>query len=131
MKTADIRRIAQLLRALGDPTRLQIFSMLCCCNSPLAVKDSGQVRPVCGQTAGEICCQVTGQGRINSRISFHLKELRQAGLISVERQGKHMICAIKPDTLSEIKSVFEQMAAKMISKKRGRSCKMKQSKCNQ
>jgi ArsR family transcriptional regulator, arsenate/arsenite/antimonite-responsive transcriptional repressor len=126
----DILRIARFLKALGDPTRLQIFSMLCCCNSALAVGTGGGVRPMCGQTAGEICCQVTGEGRINSRISFHLKELRQAGLISVERQGKHMVCAIKPDIVSEIKDLFEQMAANTTSTKRGKRCGTKQSKSN-
>lgn len=83
-----------MFKALGDPTRLQIFEFLreCCC--PVAVDDTGDVRPAVGPTVGEVCCRVTGAGQINSRISFHLKELRLAGLITVERRGKNMICGV-------------------------------------
>lgn len=91
---------AAMFKALGDPTRLRIFEFLCqqCC--PVAVEDNGDVRPVSGPTVGEVCCQVTGADHITSTISFHLKELRLAGLITVDRRGKNMICGINREVVA-------------------------------
>ena len=91
---------AQMFKALGDPTRLQILKFLleCCC--PVAVEESGDVRPIIGPTVGEVCCQVTGVDQITSRVSFHLKELRLANLITMERRGKNMICSANQEAVN-------------------------------
>lgn len=96
--------LAGMFKALGDPTRLRIFEFLCrqCC--PVAVEENGDVRPILGPTVGAVCCHVTGAERINSTISFHLKELRLAGLITVERHGKNMICGVKRDAVAALAS---------------------------
>lgn len=88
-----------MFKALGDPTRLRIFDFLRCCCGSVAVGAEGEVRPVEGPTVGEVCCQVTGADKITSTISFHLKELRNAGLIVMERRGKNMICSLDRDAL--------------------------------
>lgn len=93
---------AAMFKALGDPTRLRIFTFLrsCCC--PVAVEETGDVRPVEGPTVGEVCCQITGVERINSTISHHLKELRLAGLITIERRGKNMLCGINREAITAL-----------------------------
>ena len=101
-----------MFKALGDPTRLRIFEFLRACGTPVAVAESGDVRPVSGPTVGEVCCQVTGSERITSSISFHLKELRQAGLITMERRGKNMICAVNPEAVDALASYFSGAAAR-------------------
>src|SRR5688572_641864 len=98
---AEVGRAA-MFKALGDPTRLRIFEFLRSCCGPVAVGDSGEVRPVDGPTVGEVCCQVTGVERITSTISHHLKELRQAGLITMERRGKNMICGINQEAVAAL-----------------------------
>lgn len=99
-----------MFKALGDPTRLRIYEFLCrqCC--PVAVEESGDVRPVLGPTVGEVCCHVTGAERINSTISFHLKELRLAGLITVDRRGKNMICGVNSETGAALASYLDGLS---------------------
>ena len=96
--------VAAMFKALGDPTRLHIFEFLrsCCC--PVAVDATGDVRPVTGPTVGEVCCHVTGAEQINSKISHHLKELRLAGLITVERRGKNMLCGVNRPAVAALAS---------------------------
>lgn len=97
-----------MFKALGDPTRLRIFEFLrsCCC--PVAVGDEGEVRPVQGPTVGEVCCSVLGTEKIPSSLSFHLKELRNARLITMERRGKHMICGIDRQSLASLAEYLTQ-----------------------
>jgi ArsR family transcriptional regulator, arsenate/arsenite/antimonite-responsive transcriptional repressor len=103
----DDKEKAAMFKALGDPTRLRIFEFLRSCCGPVAVGEGGEVRPVTGPTVGEVCCQVTGAGRITSTVSFHLKELRNAGLITMERRGKNMICGIDRDAVGRLAAYLE------------------------
>ena len=96
--------VAAAFKALGDPTRLKIFEFLFSCCAPVAVEEeTGDVRPVDGPTVGEVCCRVTGAEKITSTVSFHLKELRNAGLITMEKRGKNVVCSVNQDVVSELK----------------------------
>jgi len=98
--------IAGKFKALGDPTRLRIYTFLCDCCCPVVVEDSGQVRPVEGPTVGDVCCHVTGEEQSSSNISFHLKELRNAGLITMEKRGKYVICGIDNASQETLRRFF-------------------------
>lgn len=102
------------LKALADPTRLQIVEMLasCCCAEGY-VNDDGSIE---GPSAGEICCQITGAEKITSTISHHLHELDAARLISMEKRGKRTICRLKPETLTEISQSLGNLANRELRK---------------
>lgn len=84
-RPADVARLARLFHALSDETRLRIVGKLlggemCVCNLTDAL-DAGQ-----------------------SRLSFHLKALKDAGIVSDRRAGRWVHYALNPDVLQEIKS---------------------------
>jgi ArsR family transcriptional regulator len=106
----SLKEKADMFRALGDPTRLRIFEFLRCCRTPVAVGDDGDVRPAQGPTVGEVCCQVTGVEKITSTISFHLKELRTAGLITMEKRGKNMICSVDREAVQKLSAYLAEAA---------------------
>lgn len=91
--------VTPLFRALGDPTRRRIFEFLCerCC--PVAVEETGEVHQVKGATVGDVCCHITGSDKFSSTISFHIKELRLAGLINAEKDGKFMVCSVRREAI--------------------------------
>ena len=74
----------ELLRALADPIRLQVVEAL-----------AGGERCVCELTAELDLAQ--------SRLSFHLRVLRQAGLISGRQQGRWMYYRLQPDALPRLR----------------------------
>jgi ArsR family transcriptional regulator, arsenate/arsenite/antimonite-responsive transcriptional repressor len=96
-------QLAMQFKALGDPTRLRLFRSLLDCCGAIAIENNGDIRPVSTQnslTVGEVCCRVTGEERITSTLSAHLKELRLAGLITMEKSGRHVICAVNRESVA-------------------------------
>ncbi|MBV6459784.1 MAG: hypothetical protein HONBIEJF_02937 [Fimbriimonadaceae bacterium] len=104
----DSTRLARMCKALGDPTRVRIFEFLLQCRDcEVGIDDSGSVSPASGPSVGQVCCHITGIDRATSTISFHLKELREAGLIRMEKRGQQMICGIDPDGLKGLAGYFQ------------------------
>lgn len=90
-----------MFKALGDPTRLHIFQFLrsCCC---AIVGGDGEMTAFEGPTITEVCGHVTGDRKITTTMSFHLKELRIAGLIETQKRGKNVCCCINQKALDSL-----------------------------
>ncbi|MFI9806595.1 ArsR/SmtB family transcription factor [Streptomyces sp. NPDC052301] len=78
--------LAKLFKALGDPVRLRLLSM------------------IASRAGGEICvCDLTPAFDLSQpTISHHLKLLRQAGLIDCERRGTWVHYWALPATLDRL-----------------------------
>lgn len=97
-------RLAAIFKALGDPTRLQVFLTLRACEAAVEVDEEGACRPAGSLTVGEVCCRLNQR---MSTISHHLKELRLAGLIRMEKRGRRIYCSVSDDVLEEIREFFD------------------------
>ncbi|MEB3332272.1 MAG: metalloregulator ArsR/SmtB family transcription factor [Synechococcaceae cyanobacterium] len=80
-----------LLRALADPIRLQVMQEL---------------------ASGERCvCELTAELALaQSKLSFHLKVLKQAGLLSSRQQGRWIYYSLRPQSLERLQSWLGQLA---------------------
>jgi len=100
----NVEKFAEMFKALSNPHRLKIFLRLVSCCQP------GTVTSIDESFGSEGCACVgeLGQdlGIVPSTISHHIKELRQAGLIRMERRGQKMECWVDPETVAALQSFF-------------------------
>lgn len=82
--------LAEAFKALGDPVRLQLLSIL-------ATADSGEV---CA------CDLVEPVGKSQPTVSHHLKVLRDAGLVTATRRGTNIWYAAAPDQVAALRAVL-------------------------
>ena len=87
----DVARAAALFHALSDETRLGILEML-----------RGGERCVCDLQADLDAAQ--------SRLSFHLRVLREAGLVTDRKEGRWSYYALVPDALAEVHAAAVRLA---------------------
>jgi len=89
----DLHRAVTLFHALSDETRLSILDML---------RD------------GERCvCELQEElDAAQSRLSFHLRVLREAGLVTDRREGRWSYYSIVPEALAEVHDLAVEMQPK-------------------
>ena len=102
----DVERLAAMFKALSNPQRLRMFVKLAtkCC----AAGDPCDTRKVTYCCAGEVGADLDLAA---STVSHHLKELRQAGLMQVERRGQKVDCRVDAGSLRLLADFFESHSA--------------------
>ena len=81
----EAERTAAVFRALGDPARVRIVSLLA--NSP---------DPVC------VCEFTEALGLSQGTVSFHLKKLLNEGLLEREQRGTWAYYSLRRDVLAQL-----------------------------
>jgi ArsR family transcriptional regulator len=83
--------LAALFKAIGDPVRLRLLSL------------------IASHEGGEACvCELTAAFDLTGpTISHHLKVLREAGLIGSQRRGTWVFYWINPDLLIRMSGVLD------------------------
>jgi ArsR family transcriptional regulator len=80
-------RLVALGRALSDPKRVRMLSMMADGRSCCDFSDSGV--PAVEGEEGICICEFEDQfGMGQSKVSYHMKKLKDAGLVREERRGK-------------------------------------------
>src|SRR5215218_6903486 len=99
----DVTRAARLFHALSDGTRLAILQRL---------------------RFGERCvCDLTGAlDAAQSRLSFHLKVLKDAGLVTDRREGRWMYYTLNTNGLAEVSEAIETLASPVSARERKTGC---------
>jgi ArsR family transcriptional regulator len=79
----EAERTSKMFKALGDPVRLRLFSL------------------VASHEGGEACvCDISDVGVSQPTVSHHLKKLKDAGLLTSERRGTWVYYRVEPSVLA-------------------------------
>ncbi|WP_331766691.1 metalloregulator ArsR/SmtB family transcription factor [Embleya sp. NBC_00896] len=87
---SDAERLAGMFKALGDPIRLRLYSM------------------IAARGGEEVCvCDIQDVGVSQPTVSHHLKKLREAGLITGERRGTWVYYRAVPSASASLSALLD------------------------
>ncbi|MGW0627798.1 ArsR/SmtB family transcription factor [Streptomyces sp. NPDC002758] len=79
----EAEKTARMFKALGDPVRLRLFSL------------------VASHEGGEACvCDISDVGVSQPTVSHHLKKLKEAGMLTSERRGTWVYYRVEPSVVA-------------------------------
>lgn len=87
---ADAEELARAFKALSDPVRLRLLSL------------------IANAEGGTACsCDLEEPvGKTQSTVSYHLSVLADAGLITKEKVGKWVYCAVVPERVDQLRDAL-------------------------
>lgn len=90
LSTDQAAGVARVFKALGDPVRLRILSI------------------VASHAGGEACvCDLAAEFDLSQpTISHHLKVLKEVGLLTSERRASWVYYRVVPETLGELSALL-------------------------
>jgi len=98
-KKLDIKMLSRVFKALSNPNRLQIYLEV------LAHRHSGIEAPGAGCGIADLIIKLSVGA---PTISHHVKELVDAGLVSVEKNGKYVTCHLDESMQKQLSAFFSE-----------------------
>jgi ArsR family transcriptional regulator len=94
MSAAQAEQVAPLLKALADPVRLRLVSL------------------IAASAGGEACvCDLNDAFDLTqATISHHLKVLHSAGVLDRDKRGVWVYYAVRPEALASVATLFDTAA---------------------
>jgi ArsR family transcriptional regulator, arsenate/arsenite/antimonite-responsive transcriptional repressor len=95
LSPANAADMAKVFKVLGDPVRLRVLSM------------------IAARRGGEVCvCDITDAFDLTGpTISYHLRQLREAGLVDCERRATWVYYWIVPERLGALSRFLDPAEA--------------------
>ena len=97
---AGAQELALLFKAVADPVRLRLLSLIAC-------HDGGE---------SCVCDLLDAFDMTPPSVSYHLKILREAGLISSERRGTWVYYRVNPDVMTCMSAVLVPQPAALAAR---------------
>nr|WP_246459152.1 metalloregulator ArsR/SmtB family transcription factor [Streptomyces himalayensis] len=91
----EAQRLAAMLKAIADPTRLQIFRII--------------ERAPAGEAC--VCDLVACLGFRQPTVSHHLKTMTEAGLLNRERRGTWAWYSVNQEGLNKVRAILDPSVA--------------------
>jgi ArsR family transcriptional regulator, arsenate/arsenite/antimonite-responsive transcriptional repressor len=96
-----VERLLALGRALSDPIRVRMLGMMAegrsCCDLPdLGVPAEDEDKGIC------VCEFEDYFGMGQSKVSYHVRKLREAGLVREEKRGKWSFYSLDKESAGEV-----------------------------
>ena len=118
-------RLSRWAHALSDPIRLRMLEVMVtaqeCCrpggeptgpsdDTAAAGAETGRRAAASSPPAGVCVCELQSlQGLAQSKVSYHLKVLRDAGLVREQRRGKWSFYAVDDDAAHEFAAALPRL----------------------
>lgn len=109
---AAIDRVVAVAKALSDPVRVRMLAAMARGRSCCILPDLGVPVPDDGPAAEALCvCEFQElSGLAQSKVSYHLRILKDAGLVFEERRGRWSFYGLQPDGLAAVGAALQALA---------------------
>jgi len=96
----DVKRLSRVFKALSNPNRLELF---------LNLLEESRLDLARGRVHDCFLAPMIAKLDLAigaPTVSHHVKELADAGLIDTERDGKQLVCTVRPAVVRELRDLF-------------------------
>lgn len=102
--TLSTEKFSQIAKALSDPIRIKILDLI-----QVRYDQLGTSPPVACCPDGVCVCDIQEQMNMaQSKVSYHLRELKNADLVKETRVGKWNFYSINTDTLQAFQKTIQE-----------------------